>query len=316
MSTPTITTLSINRQPPGWLHPILNRLHHGNYVVVVAALDSEPFQFDHAQARSLAGQPIVVIDMLEYGPKSYANTHLLGVNSPEVIGEQYAPLDEWLRGQGTVAYFKREMNSFHLSYNVPVHPIDLLAHVPPQSLTKDQFMARVGQVFFNYGYSHEDRKRLHAAMQTHFGPVVNALDAAEMAAARRIPFHYAEQRPHWCRYPMDRLIALQGQCLISCVLAGNGNKTFRDAEAIANAVPAVPDTGIIRAIPFTDENSIRLPFSCGTLDIEPSISILKAALQMHEVLWSKAQQAHDMHRRMQVENYVAEFINPKIREAL
>lgn len=314
----TLTTLG-NHHPDGWLTPITSRLtKRRDYTALVVALCPGGFVFNEQLARQHDGKPLVIFDMLEYGVESYKNTHLLGVNSAHYLNGEYAKLDEWIQLQKVAAYFKREYVDFplHCFCEMPLHPIDLLANIQAQPIRKDQFMSRVGGVMHVYGYSHQDRKNLHAALQVAFATTLNALDAAEIAASRRIPFHYLEQREHFTRHQMDRVQTIQGHCLLSCALAGNGVKTFRDCESITNSVPVVADLGMRRAIPFTDENAVLLPTRDGRILIDEAVQVIRDALQNTEKLWGKAQAANDMSRRCEAGNYVAHYINKFIEEAL
>lgn len=311
-----LTTLGAHL-PDGWLTPITSRLTtRRDYTALVVALCPSGFVFNEQAARQHDGRPLVIFDMLEYGPRSYDNRHILGLNSALYVGAEYEKLDHWICHQNVAAYFKRELAGAITEAPFPLYPIDLLANITAQPLTKDQYMGRLGGVMHVYGYSHQDRKKLHADLQVTLITTVNAMDAAEMAVAKRIPFHYLEQREHWSRYPMDRVAAIQGQCLLSCALAGNGVKTFRDCESMTNSVPVVADLGMRRAIPFTDENAVLLPTAGGRILIDEAVAVIREALNDRERLWSKALAANDAARRCEPGNYTAEFINSRIEASL
>lgn len=316
-----VTSLCTHTGREDWLRPVTDRLAEGDYVVLEVCHKHAGFQFDHKAAAGLAGKPVVVLDYLEYGwRKSWNNSHLVGRNSAAAgLGEEYTKLDEWLAGQHVVAYFKRELTPEvqALETSFPVYPVELLAQESEvRWFSRNDWDRRSGGIFHLYGFSHMDRKRLHGALQVEFGTTVNSLDAVEHPGHPAADWHYLEQREHWSRYDMPRVLAAQREFALSIALPGAGVKTFRDGEACNGTVPVFADVGMKRAIPWTEENAILLPTVNGELRIHESVEILRAALSDRTALYPKAQSALVNCIRYQAEKYVDNHINRHIRAHL
>jgi len=314
-----LTSLCSNTGTEDWLKPVTTRLLEGDYVALEVCQKAAGYVFNRKEAARLKGRPVVVLDFMEYAwNTSWKNVHLVGQNSAGCgMGAEYAKLDEWLSGQPVVAYFKRELSAA-LQATVspfPIYPCDLLAQdAAIEHLTKEQWMSRTGGLFHLYGFSHMDRKRFHAAWQIAEASTVNALDAVERPD--RPACHYLEQREHWSRYDIPRVLAAQRGFALSMALPGAGIKTFRDGEACNGTVPVFSDVGMLRAMPWTEENAILLPTENGEIKIVEALTILRRALEDREALFPKAVAATGQCFRYQATDYVGEHINRRIAEHL
>lgn len=302
---------------PHWLRPITQRLVEGKYVAVMIAPDARyKFNLDGVPS----GWPVVVFDYSEYGvEESWKNEQIFGLQwqLPAISShEEYFLLDNWLAGQKVIAYFKRELTPT-IKAPCPVYPIDLLSdqHVS-FTPTLAQWMNRLGGVFHLYGYSHPDRKRLHAALQEKWECTINHLGAMSACFTHQQPFHMLEQVDYRNRYPMSYVLASQSGCQLSVALPGYGVKTFRHSESAQNCVPVIADLGVTFAVPWTNENAVLLPTENGRLKIQESVAVLEAALADREALFQKLAPAIDAARQLEDGYFVERFINRHILEHL
>lgn len=288
----TYSNLSLESRIEPWItiscDYLLQELQSKDILVIPVTLLYNS-SFDDKLANAVSGMPIIVLDMLEYGwSVSWKNEHILGVNDNVICVPKGATpsrtylskLSEWLSTQNIICYFKREYSRFidSIPTKFPIYPIELIpAKLPKCSLKQEQWLNRKGKVFYTYGYSHEDRKALHAGLQPLLpNNTVNCIEHAKISINKNLPFSILQEIPSFARYPYSDLLTVQSNCRVSPAPPGAGVKCFRNIESSYLSVPAVPDLGFKWTYPWTPNNSILLP-----TDEEGRIDIIQACSRIN-----------------------------------
>lgn len=301
-----VTNLTKDTSIEQWItlsyQQVYEQLSNTNLVILpLTFLDNA--EFDSDKAIEYSGKPIVILDLMEYGhSRSWKTEHVFGTTwdlvRPVPNPEYYQKLGEWIAQQNIVCYFKRELSKNIQDMNItkhPIEPIELLApEVPSSHINREQFLKRNGRVFHLYGYSHIDRKRLHAWLQIARSNVVNSLEHAEEFIKKELEFTLLQEIPHQLRYPYSRTLEVQANCLLSVALPGAGVKCFRNIESSYMSVPIVADNKMKWTYPWDESNSVLLPIdSDGFILQQESVDIIATALLDKEVLLNKAYKATD-----------------------
>lgn len=206
------------------------------------------FRFNE-ELHKLKGKTWCVIDFLEYSTFwDGKETHLLGKNLHVAKNlcdnPEWQKLDQWVRDNPPVMYFKRELLRKDVSDRVK--PISFLAYmdkVPVQS--KHEFLNRPLDCFFFWGYSHASRPRLHGelvnTMATHGFGVLTHWDQIDGYLANPHPKTTIASiySPWWVRRPMSEVMQWQNRSKISISLPGAGSVCFRHLESPQNCVMAL-----------------------------------------------------------------------------
>lgn len=322
-----ITNLNKTSGIEGWLHPVTSRLIEGDYVAIIFNYQ-EGYRFDEKAAAQLSGKKFVVCDYGEHGvPSSWCNTHLLGVTTHghravDAIAE-YLKLDEFLKQQNIILYFKREFSQalqerLECRSPFPVEPIDIFFdNLPPiEPISKDEYMSRHGLIFHLFGNSHPDRKILAGEMMKRFERICTSLGKMVDLMNASLPFHLVEQIEHLSRYDVGNVLHWQSKCLMSVNFPGFGIKAFRLREAYHNTVPIMADLGMKYAIQPSDDNAVMLPTENGRIKVEESFEKLESVIRDRENLWHRFQNAHNVAHALRPDNYIRDQINEKILRVL
>lgn len=323
-----LTTLNKNGDVEGWLRPTTNRLVDGDYVFLVLNYQSG-FVFDYQQAAQLSGKRWIIADYSEYGVNhSWNNRHIYGLTINEhrqtIEIAELLKLDEFLKQQNIICYFKREFSSAisemidRGEIRFPVHPIEIFFDNIPdiEPIIREQYMSRLGGVFHLFGNSHPDRKALAGEMMKRWERICTSLPKMVDLVNASLPFHLVEQIEHLSRYSMNDILHWQSKCLLSVNFPGYGQKAFRLREAYHNAVPIFADIGMKYAIQPSNDNAVMLPTENGRIKVDESIAILEEAMRDRENLWHRFQNAHNVAHALQPDSYVRDQINAKILQYL
>lgn len=322
-----ITNLNKTSGIEGWLNPVTSRLTDGDYVALFFNYQ-EGYKFDERKAAELSGKKFVIFDYAEYGtPHSWQNTHLLSVtiqnHRPVSEVAEYLKLDEYLKQQNIVLYFKREFSKelqdrLDIKSPFPVEPIEIFFdNLPPiEPISKEEYMGRHGLIFHLFGNSHPDRKLLAGEMMNRFERICTSIPKMVDLVNASLPFHLVEQIEHLSRYDIHNALHWQSKCLMSVNFPGFGVKAFRLREAYHNAVPIMPDIGMKYAIQPSDENAVMLPTENGFIKIEESMEKLESVIRDRENLWHRFQNAHSVAHALQIPNYMRDQVNEKIQRYL
>jgi hypothetical protein len=314
----TLTALNSVERYAGWLDMYATRLIDLNYTALFIVHMPNGFRFDQGTANQLSGKPLVIFDLEEYGHSSWKNQFITGVSQDN--NDERKKLADWIRKQRVVVYFKRELSSLiaQTTYNFPLHPIDLISVNCSNkfNFTKDQFMKRLGGVFHLYGYSHMDRKHLHAKLQVKYGNVANSMQIANNMITDGIKCHLLEQIFHKYRRPLDQVLNTQAKFKLSIALPGNGAKTFRHSESCVGSVPVVSDLGMKFAVEWTENNAVLLPTIDGSIDIDLSFKKIEETLADEEKLWQKYVNAQISSKDLEINTYMQKHVNAVIKSKL
>ena len=285
-------------------------------VVLVPISYFPDFKFN----RNLLGvsKPWVMMDFLEYfnHHEDAGKTNLIGRDITATYNStEWDLLHAWVKENPPCMYFKREL----FDDDIPnVEPIEWPCYVDiPPTQTKDQFYARPFEVFNCWGYSHNDRKRLHGDIfskscdhHIHVASSFNHMDylfahREEMANSRPWATIFT---PHFERIHITELLERQQMARVSVSMPGAGVKCFRSTEAPVGCVPAIRDDGAIWSIPWNYDNSIYLPIGDEFRYLESSLN--------PEALYNRYVNAQETIRQYQPEPYIKNQIIAKIEAVL
>lgn len=213
-------------------------------------------------------KPWVLFSWSEYGWDDPEKTSYLWgkdrLDHPAFQNEEWRKFDQFVREHPPILTFQREL--LFRDKSDRVLPLEYLNWLPEVGNdTKDDFMKRPIEVEFDWGRSHEGRPWLHGAIfqgVTHFGyEVVSEFAHLEHALRNGHPrIWLAVHTPHYARLDVRQLQGIVRRSLITVILPGAGQKTFRTGERCADAIMAMPaQCDLAMAYPWDFTNSILLP---------------------------------------------------------
>lgn len=289
-------------------------------VVLIPVARQADFKFNE-RLRGIT-KPYALIDYLEFEWcvfNTVPETHLLGKNTARFAPwldpfEEWTEFSEFVRDHPPTMYFKRELLSKDASSKVKPLEWPCYLEIPPIQ-TEAEFNARPIECFFNWGYSHPSRPKLHGdvfrAMATHGIEVISdfAQSAACISASGGKSRIWASiYSPYYSRWPIAEVMRLQQQSKISVSLAGCGFKSFRHSEAPAGAVMALQDNDLAWAYPWDDTNSV---------------AIVPGGEFHSLVMWTRYQDLYQIYvqsqetvAKYQSKRYIEEYLTPAIEASL
>jgi hypothetical protein len=196
----------------------------------------------------------VLVDFCEYDwVWDMETTHIFGKNTEKFkdkfIGEQWGRFDNFVKENPPVLYFKRELVSKDATETLL--PIEYPCwHKVPEPQTKEQFNKRTLDVFYAWGLSHEERKRLHGEVWVYsgrYGYIVcdNILTLDNFIKHEQNPQKWLTVNVPWySRYEIETILNINGRSKISVSLAGAGRKCFRHTESTNNSIMYMWDDNI------------------------------------------------------------------------
>lgn len=266
------------------------------------------FQFNEELERIT--KPVIVVDMFEYGSNwSGGHTHLFGTDSDALSASLEAPYNrfsEWVASRQPVLYFKRELLAKDQTERVK--PIEWPCYLPISPIqTREEFEKRPIEVLNWWGYSHDSRPLLHAAifkaMVTHG---INVLSDWKHVPSNRswASIHV----PHYNRVSIEIIANWQFQSKITTALWGNGRKCFRHGELV-DTIMALPCDNLAWSFPWENNtNCIRLHENFIFADLQASTH----RPNLYEIYVA----GQENMARYQSARYVNEYILPAIESAL
>lgn len=238
-----MTHLTVDRnRNDGVGYSLAQRLNVDISIVFVSL--SEDLDFNQ-EVLSLAGKPYVLIDFTELGWQwDRKQSHKWGVNTqefPEVFHyDKWKVFDDFVMDNPPVLTFQRELLQEDVTETI--QPICYPCFIPPQPIqSKEQFLNRPFEVFFNFGISHEYRKELHGNIwrdSSKYGySVCDSLYLMEHFINNEKGKRWASiHTPWWARQPIEVITERNGSAKISISPAGAGRNCFRHSESPVNSV--------------------------------------------------------------------------------
>lgn len=265
-------------------------------------------------------KPVVVLDYLEY-----PEDDRLFLTCPETWNASLHPCALLKELENSIkVYFKRELTRARVpALPYPVYATDYVTEMCPEDEVADTaevFNARPIDFFMFWGYSSNDRPRLHAElMRRAFAGLATTLkDIDWLIEKGRKGIYALLHTPVYRRVPLPELLQYQKRAKISISLRGSSQKCFRHAEAPLNSVMALQCSTEF-AFPWNKTNSVILP-SLSTpsvnpyywIDVPASVTALFAALEgdLYSVYLAGVENA----RHYKSKNYVQEHWLPLMRK--
>lgn len=232
------------------------------------------------------------------------------------LGASWQRFDAWVgarqRAGQVKLYFSRELLKGDVSDTLK--PIEFPAYIDiPPVQTKEQFDARLLDVFFNWGYSHPSRPRLHAdifrAMTTHGPGVVSSFRELESRYNQLPGLCWAAIHTHHSvRRHISEIIPWQEKSKITVALPGNGRKTFRHGET-QGSIMALLEDDIAWSFPW--EHGVN----CLRLTEGNEFDCLETATRRND-LYQIYVRSQETLSRYKSERYVSEYVLPTLEAAL
>lgn len=303
---PTVLNQILNRLP------LTRDLAHCDAVVVPVSW-FPGYKFNHAL--TALQKKIILVDFTEYGWAWEGQTeNVLGRNMVHNYGHlntpDYAMLDKWAADFPAILHFKREL--LEVDKTDTLIPISFLCTIPEEPVqTKEQFDARPVEVFYSWGYSHPDRRRLHGEIFTKSDSkgihIIDHWDQGDHFEGKHnwITIH----APHYARKPMNIIMDRQRCSKVTVSMPGAGNTCFRHSEAPVNSIMALQNDNLSWAYEWMHAvNCIRLTVGQEFEDLNTALE----TLPLYDI-YVESQKSIDQWRP---ERFVPEYVIPKIRGVL
>lgn len=258
----------------------------------------------------------ILVDFMEYGGSwDRQSTHLFG-QAPlpsNIQGQEWVKLDEWVKFNPPLLYFKRELLKRDISPKVL--PIEFACYIDAQPLqTREQWLARPLEALNIWGYSHPSRPKLHAkifeAMNNGIG-VISAwdqffpyFDSVPKGQRTWATIH----SPHFTRQHINKIMEWQRSAKITVSLPGNGQICFRSTEAPVDSIMAHHKNELAHAFPWEPN------VNCIELGEGSEFESLEAATNRDDLydIYCKSVENIDRYRSAR---FALEYVYPKIEEA-
>lgn len=233
--------------------------------------------------------------------------------SDKFPGEEWNKFNEWVKSNHPSIYLKREIHKNDIGHNI--HPIEYPNwYEVPTAQTKEQFNARPLEVFFNWGYSSEHRRRFHGEAFTQapkYGYMVcdnlyhfDGFMANESNPKKWVVIH----QPHYARVDINNLFGLSGMSKFTVSMPGAGVKCFRSVEAPLNSIVCLPEDDLAWTYPWIHgENCIRLK-------VGEEIKGITDALQRDD-LYEIYLRGLETVEKYKMSNYAKNYLEPLINNA-
>lgn len=258
-------------------------------------------------------KPLVLFDFMEFGWQAGGAENIFGQNITPAFGHINTPewlkLDQWVATLKNPLLFKRELftrdvTDFRIPIEFPcVHEISSIQ-------SKDEFESRPIEVFFNWGYSHPIRQRMHGRV---FSSAVHLNAHIVDGWTQRIEGNawVTIHTPHYERKSIREVLEWQGRSKVSISLPGAGVKCFRSAEAPVNSVMALLHDELAWSYPWIDgDNCIRLDSNC---HITRMAEIIRNG---NGSLYEMYRRSQETIRKYEQHAYARDYIIPSIESRL
>lgn len=215
---------------------------------------------------AIKGQKYVLADVMEMGwDASVEHTPFFGFGDTSFFSifrhpqfdnnkEEWVKLNDFVKDNQPVLYLKRELlakdeDDFYVPLNYPAqYPI-------PEIQSKEDFFKRPLDVFYSWGLSHPERRRLQGRIwigADKYGYMVcDNLFWIEMFMANESGSRWLSVNvPHYCRFHSDQILNINSLAKISISMPGAGTCCFRHTEASSNAVMLMKDDKMAWSFPW------------------------------------------------------------------
>lgn len=274
----------------GAMHNLAREVNSDLPILIITRPDG--YQFNE-EILMLRGRKYLIWDAVEMGwdAKMY-NTHVFGRNHYEkefdgkFVGGEWDKLEDFITGNEPAIYFSRELKQKDQSdYLVPLnypaqHPI-------PEPETKEQFYNRPLDVFYSWGFSHPERRRLHGQIwmesnNENYMVGDNIYFLKQFLQNESNPHRWLTLNlPHYCRFPSEEVIAWNALAKISISMPGAGTCCFRHTEASSNSVMLMKSDGMAWSFPWIkDVNCLKFHH------FGEEISSISTAWRVVDIFWS------------------------------
>lgn len=297
----------------GPAHTMLQKVNSELPIVLVSRVDG--FVFNDALL-SLAGKDWVLFDFVENGWNwQMEESHIWGKNTSNFDffnGDEYKKLDEFIKNNPPVVSFVRELLKADASDKVV--PIQYPCwHEVPQVQSREEFNARLFEVFYSWGLSHEHRKTIHGDIWQKSGKYgysvcdnifyVNSFLSNESAPRKWLTMNI----PHYARQPMEIIVQVNGMAKISFSPPGAGRSCFRSAESPINSVMLMLEDDIKWSHDW--EHGVNCIKCKQGEEVETAIEWL-AKDQLYDVYVAGVENC----KNYQLDNYVKNYIEPILNQ--
>lgn len=221
---------------------------------------------------SLKGKDYVIADVIEMGwDAEIKHTPLFGFNDVSFFSihrhkqfdnskDEWVKLNDFIQENQPKLYFKRELlakdeDDYFKPINYPAqHPI-------PEPQPKEDFLNRPLDVFYTWGLSHPQRRRLMGDIwkgaDEHGYMVCDNPFWLQDFISNEGNSHkwFAANIPHYKRFDDRQILALNGIAKISISMPGAGTCCFRHTESSSNAVMIMKEDKMAWSFPWLANNN-------------------------------------------------------------
>lgn len=257
-------------------------------------------------------KPVILIDFMEYGWDAGQKENLFGGGWLNQFGhinsDEWQKLDEWVSSLGQTLRFKRELfERDRYDWRLPIEFPCLLEIPATESF--EVFASRPIEVFYNWGYSHPIRQKMHGRI---FSSAIHLnahiVDGWEQKLERNtwVTIH----TPHYQRVALHEVMRWQHRSRASISLPGAGVKCFRSSEAPVGCVPVMLEDNLAWSYPWVDgENCIRVYKDC---HIARLAEIVRDTHRIYDI-YVKSQETIRLYEQSR---YVKDYVVKSIEERL
>lgn len=207
-------------------------------LVLVTVLDNYQFNPELLNLKEYC-----LIDFCEYewDKSDFTDTHIFGKNTNDFAyrfkGGEWEKFDKWVAANSPKIYFKREL--LKKDATDWLQPIEYPFYGQiPEIQTKEEYDARLINVFHYFGRSHEARIKAHADFWLSGAAICDSIYqfndfiTKEESKNKWVSLHI----PHYSRIDISHLMAINGMSKLGLSMPGAGKKCFRTAEVSSNSL--------------------------------------------------------------------------------
>ena len=297
----------------GSMHSFAQKINSSVPILLI----SRPSNYEFNEAvLSLAGKPYVIWDVIEYGwDAKIEYTHFFGFGEQSFHGMAFFPqfkdkksewckLNDFIEANQPIRYFKRELlakdaDDFYVPLNYPC------SQEIPEVQSKEDFLNRPFDVFYSWGLSHPERRRLHGEISVAANKegyiVCDNLYFMNQFVANESNEHkwLISNLPHYCRFPCEQITAINGIARVSISMPGAGTCCFRHTEASINSTMLMKEDNMAWSFPWV-HNSNCIKFS----DFGDEVKIIQEALS-NQALYDIYVNGVENCRKYYLPNYIS-----------
>jgi hypothetical protein len=290
-------------------------------VLLMPVARFDEFKFD--ERLNDINKPWVLFDWCEFGwDDPMTTSYRWGrdrLSHPSFQNPEWEKFDKFVRDHPPIMMFQRELRKEDASDYI--QPIDYLNWLPELGgENRDDFMKRPLDVSFNFGRSHEGRMWMHGAIFQNAGrfgyDVISEFSHIEKEIENQGRKWLSVHSPHYARLDVREVQKVNRKSIISLVLPGAGQKTFRLSECCADGIMAMPRHNLACAYPWTGNNSIQLPPLNSIEDANESVKIMADALMGRDYLYEIYCRAMENALNYRAESYMRRHVHAQIEKKI